>query len=84
MAIMNREPEKPFSHLEVLPGGGQAEHESYGKKPAYFEPDQLYDLKNDPGEMNNLANDSAYADVLAHMKSILEGFIDELPGKFEL
>ena len=84
MAIMNREPEKPFSHLEVVPGGGQAEHESYGKKPAYFEPDQLYDLKNDPGELNNLANDSAYADVLAHMKSILEGFIDELPGKFEL
>ncbi|MGW8314624.1 MAG: sulfatase/phosphatase domain-containing protein, partial [Bacteroidales bacterium] len=84
MTIVNRDPEKPFSHLEVVPGGGQAEHESYGKKPAYFEPDQLYDLRRDPGEMNNLANDPAYADELEHMKHILKGFIDELPGRFKL
>jgi arylsulfatase A-like enzyme len=84
MAIVNRDPEKPFSHLEVVPGGGLAEHESYGKKPAYFEPDQLYNLRNDPEEMNNLAKDPAYAEVLAHMKQILQGFLDELPGKFDL
>lgn len=84
MTIVNRDPAKPFSHLEVVPGGGQAEHESYGKKPAYFEPDQLYDLRNDPEELNNLANDLAFANRLEKMKGILAGFIDELPGNFDL
>ncbi len=84
MAIVNRDPAKPFSHLEVLPGGGVAENESYGVRPGYFDPDQLYDLRNDPGEMHNLANDPDYADILLKMKRILEGYIDDLPGTFDL
>ena len=58
MNIVNRDPEKAFSHLEVVPGGGAAEHETYGILPGYFDPDQLYDLEKDPGEQVNLADES--------------------------
>ena len=84
MQIVNRDPAKPFSHLEVVPGGGQAEHGSYGKVPGYFDPDQLYDLEADPGETNNLANDPAYGEVLQEMKRQLQEYLKMLPGKFEL
>ena len=84
MLIVNRDPEKPFSHLEVVPGGGQAENESYGKKPGYFDPDQLYDLEADPDEMHNLANQPEYKEILIEMKAELQHYLDELPGRFDL
>jgi hypothetical protein len=40
--------------------------------PHYFDPDQLYDLKNDPYEMNNLAYEPAYADTLESMEARLK------------
>ncbi len=84
MDIAGEDPSLPFSHLEVVPGGGMAENESYGRYPGYFDPDQLYDLEKDPNEQVNLANDPAYADVLADMKAELEKYIEMLPGKFDL
>jgi len=84
MAIVNRDPEKPFSHLEVVPGGGHAENHSYGKKPGYFDPDQLYDLATDPGEMKNLANNPKYEEILLDLKAELQKYLDDLPGKFDL
>ena len=68
MAIVNRDPARPFSHLEVIPGGGQAEHESYGGLPGYFEKDQLYNLKEDPTEKKNLAGDPEYAVILDEIR----------------
>jgi len=82
--IVNEDPSKPFSHMMLLPGGGDAEHRSYGKKPAYFDLDQLYDLEADPDEMVNLVNNPAYENTLAEMKAELQKYLDELPGKFEL
>ena len=84
MAIVNRDPKKPFSHLEVVPGGGHAENHSYGKKPGYFDPDQLYDLVADPEEMNNLANNPDYREILLELKAELQKYLDDLPGKFDL
>jgi arylsulfatase A-like enzyme len=84
MRIVNRDPAKPFSHLEVVPGGGEAEHESYGKLPGYFDADQLYNLKNDPGEMKNLVKDSKHMQILSEMKNELQKYLDDLPGKYEL
>jgi hypothetical protein len=84
MEIVNRDPDKAFSHLEVVPGGGHAEHGSYGKLPGYFDPDQLYDLEADPGELNNLAGDPVYGEVLKEMRAELKGYLDILPGKFDL
>jgi len=84
MNIVNRDPGKPFSHLEVIPGGGAAEHESYGNRPGYFDPDQLYNLKTDPGEMINLAIDPEYREILNQMKERLKVQKGSLPGDFNL
>ncbi len=84
MDVVNRDSEKPFSHLEVVPGGGAAENHSYGILSGYFDPDQLYDLEADPGETQNLAKDPAYQEILDEMKKELEQYLKSLPGKFEL
>ena len=84
MEIVNRDPKKPFSHLEVIPGGGSAEHGSYGKLPGYFDADQLYNLKDDSTEQKNLASNPEYQAILIEMKAELQKYLDELPGKFDL
>lgn len=47
----------------------------------YFEPErpaeELYDLKNDPREMNNLVADPAFQDTLQKMRDMLEATIIE-------
>jgi len=82
--IVNTDPTKPFSHLTLIPGGMEAENESYGTRPAYFDADQLYHLEKDPGEKVNLATDPAYRQVLEDLKSTLQTYLDDLPGTFEL
>ena len=42
--------------------------------PAYFDPDQLYNLEADLGEQNNLADNPAFADVLAEMRNRLHNY----------
>lgn len=50
--------------------------------PAYFDADQLYDLKADPDEKVNLAKDAKYADKLAKMKEIMRRYSQKLPHPF--
>ena len=80
--LLTEDPSMPFSHLSAIPGGQGAELESYGKKPGYFDRDQLYDLENDPAEMVNLAEEAEYQDVLADMKKELQKYLSNLPGTF--
>ena len=40
----------------------------------YQQPDDLFDLKNDPGELQNIAEDSSHQDVVAGLKKQLEAF----------
>jgi len=84
MPIVNTDPSKPFSHLEVLPGGGHAEFESTGKYAGYYDADQLYHLAEDPEEQNNLAKEPAFQDKLRELKSDLKKILDQLPGQFAL
>jgi arylsulfatase A len=84
MQVINEDPSKPFSHLEVIPGGGNAEYESTGKYTGYYDPDQLYDLEKDPAEQVNLAIDPEYHEKLKEMKDELKKYLDELPGTFSL
>jgi arylsulfatase A-like enzyme len=79
---VNTDPDAPFSHLTDLPGGAHAEHSSTGKKPHYYDPDQLFNLATDPGEHHNLAGDPAYAGILAEMKEHLRTHVKALPGRF--
>jgi arylsulfatase A-like enzyme len=52
--------------------------------PHYFAPDQLYDLKADPGEQTNLADDLAYAEVLAEMQARLQSYLEGFKRPFDL
>jgi choline-sulfatase len=40
------------------------------------DPDQLYDLHNDPAELTNLAGNPSYADVVARLRAALERRLD--------
>ncbi|USN99708.1 MAG: sulfatase-like hydrolase/transferase [Phycisphaeraceae bacterium] len=79
---LTEDPNAPFSHLFLIPGGHDADRAAIGHYPAYYEPDQLYDLTADPDEQHNLANDPAYADRLEAMKRLLAGYVHDLPGGF--
>ena len=84
MRIVNEDPTKRFSHLEVIPGGGQAEHKSYGIKTGYFDADQLYNLEEDSIEMVNLATDKDHQKILKELQGELQKYLDALPGTFHL
>lgn len=80
--IYTQDPMQPFSHVMLVPGGGDAEHMSMGKYPAFYEADQLYNLAEDPGEQKSLAGDHAYQDKLNEMKEELRKQLATLPGTF--
>ncbi len=80
--ILTSDASTPFSHISLIPGGGDAEAASTGKYPAYYDADQLYDLSRDPTEQKNLANDPRYAAVLENMKEQLQYHLNMLPGGF--
>ncbi|WP_445756012.1 MULTISPECIES: hypothetical protein [Bacteroidota] len=79
---INLDPTLPFGHLELYPGGGGAEHETFGKKPAFFDAEQLYDLETDSAENINVASDPKYAEKLIEMRKELKAYLDKLPGQF--
>jgi arylsulfatase A-like enzyme len=74
----------PYGHLEMVPGGGDAEHNAYTTQPNYTSPDQLYDLRNDPKESKNLAYDPNYAAKLKEMQAELQSYLNSLPGKYNI
>ena len=82
---VTRDATLPYGQLELTPGGGSAEHNAYMNMKNFTDPDQLYDLKNDPNEENNLINDPKYADKVKTLKAELKSkYLDKLPGKYEL
>jgi len=74
----------PYGQLEMIPGGGDAEHNAYTSQPNFTASDQLYDLKNDPKEQHNLINDPKYKDQLNMLKKELKWYLYSLPGNYEL
>jgi len=81
---MSDDPNAPYGQLEMVPGGGGAEHNAYLNHPNFSAKDQLYDLESDPTEQNNLINDPKYAEKLKMLKAELNTYLESLPGKFEL
>lgn len=74
----------PVTHLGLVPGGSGTEQGNALKHYAknYFDPDQLYDLENDPEEQNNLADNPKYVNVLREMRFLLKEHLDNVPGTF--
>jgi arylsulfatase A-like enzyme len=50
--------------------------------PAYFDRDQLYDLRKDKNEQVNLANKNKYKNRLNEMKSLLKEYINKFPHSY--
>jgi arylsulfatase A-like enzyme len=74
----------PVTHLGSVPGGSGTERGNALKHYAknYFDPDQLYDLENDPEEQNNLTDNPKYENVLRKMRFLLKEHLDNVPGTF--
>ena len=80
--VHHTDPSLPYSHLQVIPGGGDAEQFSINKYACYYDADQLYDLSMDPKEQNNLFYAPVYADVARELKEELMKYLEDLPGNF--
>jgi arylsulfatase A-like enzyme len=52
--------------------------------PGYFDPDQLYDLRNDPYEQVNVADDPARAETLAVLRRTLQAQLDTFEHPYDL
>jgi len=76
------DPNLPFSHLMLIPGGGDAEFPSTKRYKHYYDTDQFYDLRTDPDEQNNLFGDPKYKDKIEELQNDLKAYLDKLPGKF--
>lgn len=76
-------PDDPFGHLGAVPGGSDIDNRAMQEhEKHYFDADQLYNLKDDPNEQNNLALDERYQVKLNEMKAELKWHLMKVPGTF--
>lgn len=80
--VHHTDPNMPYSHLQVIPGGGDAEQLSISKYNCYYDTDQLYDLDTDWKEQNNLFNHPEYKSLALELQQELEEYLKLLPGNF--
>jgi len=76
------DPSLPFSHLMLIPGGGDAEYPSTKRYKYYYDQDQVYDFRTDPNEQNNLFGDENYQAKTNELKDDLKVYLNDLPGTF--
>jgi arylsulfatase A len=78
-AILTNTPGRPpFGHI----AGNNNEQKAIAHHPAYWEPDQLFNLASDSDEQNNLARDPRHATTLEVMKRRLRVHLEAMPGGF--
>lgn len=49
--------------------------------PNYFENNQLYDIQNDPQELNNLANNPKYKKEMKTMRNLMKSYLSKFKGR---
>ncbi|MEO0793884.1 MAG: sulfatase-like hydrolase/transferase [Verrucomicrobiota bacterium] len=78
----------PYFQLGMQPGGFRFERwqlkdpENTPWASSYFDQDQLFNLKDDPTENTNLAENPEYATQLKAMQELLVEYLDDLPGTY--
>ncbi|BDS05078.1 hypothetical protein NT6N_01180 [Oceaniferula spumae] len=80
--IYTTDPMAPFSHVQIIPGGGDAEHMSMKMYPGFYAKDQLYNIEKDYNEQDNLADKPEYQEKLKEMKALLSDHLKDMPGTF--
>jgi hypothetical protein len=73
--------EKLIKKLIYLTGNVGISIRGIKYSPEHLSPDQLYKLSEDPGELNNLAEDPDYQTVLNEMKGILTTYLSGFEGR---
>ncbi|MCG8391141.1 MAG: sulfatase-like hydrolase/transferase, partial [Cytophagales bacterium] len=63
--------------MEVMKEKGQLDEAQLPFMAATRPGEELYDLKNDPYELNNLADDEDYGEVLSAMRNTLAGYVEK-------
>ena len=72
----------PWTHMGSVPGGNNTEWNPISKYPHYFDADQLYDLRFDPHEQKNLADEPEHGQILQGLQSQLKEYLRNVPGPF--
>ncbi|MCK5075020.1 MAG: sulfatase-like hydrolase/transferase, partial [Calditrichia bacterium] len=70
------------SMVDAVAGKVNVRYKADEDYPGYFDDDQLYNLKSDPFEKNNLALTVEYAEKLKEMKQIFQKYSKTLPHRF--
>lgn len=78
----NTDPTKPFGHVQLIPGGGDAEFKATLRYKSYTDRNQLYDLSKDPTEQNNLFGKPGYEKITKQLQQELIDHLKDLPGTF--
>ena len=63
--------------MELMHERGELEPEQAQRMAPHRPTEELYDLKNDPDEVNNLADDPAHEETLKHLREQLDAWICE-------
>ncbi|WP_322607681.1 sulfatase family protein [Pontiella agarivorans] len=78
----------PYFQLGMQPGGFAFERwqlkdpENTPWAPSYFDQDQLFNIRQDPTEIENLAANPEYKAQLEKMQKLLVEYLDDLPGTY--
>ncbi len=78
-ANITPENRKDYS-IEGMKAGDRYHNEDF--YPAYYDDDQLYNIKNDYNEQTNLYSDEKYAAERKKMRALMQEFIAKLPYDF--
>jgi len=75
-------PPQPFTHLADRPGGRGSEGPAMKFYPNYYDQDQLYNVKTDPLERENLFRDARQQERAQMMRQLLREAVANVPGTF--
>jgi len=78
-------PDSPYDHHGMCPAGPTPDTMGYRRAkvaPSYYDSDQLYNLKEDPSQQVNLAENPKYRQKTKEMRQLLKSYLNTIPGKF--
>jgi arylsulfatase A-like enzyme len=75
-------PPQSYTHLADRPGGRSSEGPAIRFYPNYYDRDQLYNVREDPLERDNLYDDEEQKERVQEMRNLLSEAVSRVPGTF--